>query len=204
MQRPTAATRTPRPHPLSGRARTHPRASSQQWWGPWARAWRGEGAAQPCAEGKGQRLGAQRGEGPGLQKPKSPAEVPLVLGHLSSRRCSTDEGGRPGGQRPGRAAGTTCPPPPPPRGSPGTVQFLTNRSVVTRGQSPTARPSQPPPSPPARLQSCPGPAGPGRPAVDMGAPRTCPHSGKPKARMTPDPERQKPDSRKLFFFKLIN
>lgn len=114
MRRPTAASRAP----LSGRARTHPRASSWQWWGPRARAWRGEGAAPPWAEGKGQRLAAHRGEGPGLQEPKSPAEAPLVLGHLSSRRCFTDEGGRPGGQRPGRAAGTPCPPPSPPRGSP--------------------------------------------------------------------------------------
>lgn len=142
------------------------------------------------AGGKGQRSAAHRSEGPGLQEPKSPTEAPLVLGYLSSRGCFTDEGGRPGDSGPVGLRGPCVLPPPPREG------LQTNRSAVTRGQSLTACPAQPPPSPPAHLQSCPGSAGPGRPAVDTGASRTCPHSGKPEPRMTPDPERQKPGRRK--------
>lgn len=142
------------------------------------------------AEGKGQRSAAHRGEGPGLQEPKSPAKAHLVLGHLSSRRCFTDEGGRPGGQRPGRAAGTTCPPPSPPRGSPNKQKCGHSEPVPHCLSRPASTLStRPPPELPrscrARTAGC-----------GHGAPRTCPHSGKPEPRVTPDQERQKPDRRK--------
>lgn len=84
----------------------------------------------------------------------------LWSGHQTSWQHSKDEQGHPGWGawlgglcvstpvRPSWCGGASAGPCPvlPPQCSPGTVHFLTNRSMVTWGQSPACHPSWPPPS----------------------------------------------------------